>query len=207
MRVSIVLGAVSVFCLSCAIGTGSARAQGQAAPERRAGAAENPRLQINREVIGHALSMAIESSGMMMIAQTGAYGRAYGPATGSSMRGPAGAGGSSAAGGPSTTGGATAAGTQTRAAGSSAAGGGSTTGGADSRGVRRAGAAWVARAQTQAPAPETRPAAGGRPAWQAERRTSPEIAPRFRHRVGTPSPTLRRGRKITRSWRRLDLPG
>ncbi len=85
MRVSVVLGAVSVFCLSSAIGAGSARAQGQATSERRAGDAENPRLQINREVIGHALSMAIESSGLWMTAQTGAYGRAYGPAPGAGI--------------------------------------------------------------------------------------------------------------------------
>jgi hypothetical protein len=143
MRVSIVVGAVSAFCLSSAIGAGSARAQGQAAGDRPAGAAENPRLQINREVIGHALSMAIESSGLMMTAQTGAYSRAYGAAPGAGMRGATGAGGGSYPGGASISGGANSAGTQTRAGGSSttgaggttsAAGGASTTGGSASTG-------------------------------------------------------------------------
>ena len=163
MRASVVRRAVSVLCLSSAIGAGSALAQGQGALQPRAGAPENPRLEINREVIGHALSMAIESSGLMTTAQTGAYTRAYGLAPGSSMRGPAGAGGSSVAGGASTTGGASAAGTQTRAGGSSAAGGASTTGGTVSTGSTQGSAGGLSGAGgTNAGSGTGNPAGSGR---------------------------------------------
>ena len=147
MRVLNVLGVVSVICLSSAIGAGFVRGQGQAAVGRQAGAAENPNLQINREVIGHALAMAIESSGLMTTAQQGAYSRGYGPAAGSGMRG-RGAGAwwrrfvprrrldqrrrelsryANPRGGSSTTG---------AGGGTSAAGGASTTGGATAAGTQ-----------------------------------------------------------------------
>jgi hypothetical protein len=162
MRVSTVLGAVFVFCLSSAIGAGSAQAQGQATPDRRIAEADNPRLWINRVVIGHALSMAIESSEMTTTAQAGLYTRGYGPVPGSSTRGPSGPGGGSYPGGASISGGANSAGTETRAAASSAAGGGSTTGGTSSAGSTQGSTGGPGGSGTNAGSGTGNPAGTGR---------------------------------------------
>src|SRR3954453_23634846 len=86
MRLLRTSGTLCAFGLALAIGAGPAMAQGQdrnqgqsPAAGARAGRSEGGAADKGtQELIGHALSMAIESSALMSIAQQGGYSRMYG---------------------------------------------------------------------------------------------------------------------------------
>lgn len=105
-------GGVTAFALASALGAGVAMAQAQGGgnqgKENHGGSNQGGRQPSSRprigsqELIGHALSMAIESSGLMATAQQGSYNRAYGPAMGPRGSTGVGIGRGTGAGAPST---------------------------------------------------------------------------------------------------------
>ena len=95
-------GTLCAFGLAVAIGAGPAEAQdrgqgqdqnqGQGCRARAGGSQGGAADKGTQELIGHALSMAIESSALMSIAQQGGYSRMYGSGSGQGTRGTTGGG-------------------------------------------------------------------------------------------------------------------
>jgi hypothetical protein len=137
MRVLKTSRKLCAFGLAAALVAGSAPAEAQG-PGQRASGRVNQGSAIDKgtqELIDHALSMAIESSGLMMTARQGGYGRVSGPVGRQGVRGTYDAGSGDTGRGAGTPAGIISAGTEGTSAAGATAGSGTGTGGSRTTGL------------------------------------------------------------------------